>query len=87
MTSCLAGGGIPAHQHRQPQLVLPPAANDEIREVKCCLSEVSCQQSCTAQVVAFRAFLRTNTGNHNVVSPYSAPWYFGSAPAGSKGPR
>lgn len=36
-----------------------------------------------AQVVAVRAFLRTNSGNHRVISPGFAPAYFGASPAGN----
>lgn len=35
------------------------------------------------QVVAARAYLRTNTGNHKVIGPAFAPAYYGPAPAGN----
>jgi hypothetical protein len=38
-------------------------------------------------VVAFKAYLRTNTGNHKVVSARTAARYFGPVPPGEKSPR
>ena len=39
------------------------------------------------QVVAHRAYLRTNTGNHRVVTARTAARYFGPAPPGVRSPR
>ena len=39
------------------------------------------------QVVAFKAYLRTNTGNHKVVTARTAPQYFGPVLPGEKSPR
>ena len=39
------------------------------------------------QIVAFKAYLRTNTGNHKAVSARAAARYFGPVPPGKKSPR
>lgn len=39
------------------------------------------------KVVAFKAYLRTNTGNHKVVSARTAAKYFGPTPPGERSPR
>jgi hypothetical protein len=43
--------------------------------------------SAWVQVVAFKAYLRTNTGNHKAVTARTAPQYFGPVPPGEKSPR
>jgi hypothetical protein len=41
----------------------------------------------TLQVVAHKAYLRTNTGNHRVVTARTAAGYFGPVPPGERSPR
>ena len=54
----------------------------------CPLLALECDQSgAPVQVVAHRAYLRTNTGNHRVVTARTAARYFGPAPPGERSPR